>query len=108
MSSNKISVFPEEMRRLVELKELLADNNKLTVIPEWVGGFASLTRLYLNVNQIRDIPSSLIDRKDWIKFNLDGNPLHEEVREKTKRDNPKISVETDDIDEIESRWMLKE
>lgn len=61
LSKNKLSKFPDEIRKLTNLQYLDLSKNKITEIPPWIGELKDLQFLILSKNKIDSLPPQLGD-----------------------------------------------
>ena len=77
--SNPLRAFPDAIERLVNLRELFADNCGLAALPEWLSRNGKLQRLDLQGNKLKDLPASLASLAHLESIDLKRNPLNPEL-----------------------------
>ena len=71
-----ITIFPDEIRQLTWLTSLYMVCTEIRTLPDWIGELENLRILDISSNQnIRKLPSSLINLKHLKKLNLDNTGL---------------------------------
>lgn len=83
----RLTEIPETIGQLVHLEKLDIGgdyyskemNNRLTALPPSIGNLRQLKWLDVSNNLLADLPDSLVQLKQLIKLNLDGNPLNPEL-----------------------------
>ena len=77
--SNKITVIPDSLARLTNLKQIELGGNQIRVIPDSLATLPNLRKLELQNNLITAIPSSFEQLGHLEEINFSGNPLPEEL-----------------------------
>ncbi|MBK5277911.1 MAG: leucine-rich repeat domain-containing protein [Bacteroidia bacterium] len=75
LRNNKLEVLPEKIHRLSLLQELLLDSNKLKYLPENFHNLKSLTVLSLPNNQFEIIPVQVCQIKNLRALDLSNNKI---------------------------------
>jgi len=84
LSRNKLDSLPVEIGTLVNLQRLNLSNNKLVRLPDEIGNLAALTYLGLNRNVIESLPSSIGNLENLEVLELWDNELETIPEEITK------------------------
>jgi internalin A len=72
---NRLTVIPQEIFQLTNLKELHIAYNQITAIPDAIAKLANLTELYLSKNQITAIPDAIAQLSNLTSLNLSNNQI---------------------------------
>jgi Leucine-rich repeat (LRR) protein len=75
LRSNQLSLIPESIGKLVNLRQLILTNNQLAVIPESIGNLVNLETLYLDRNKLTTLPESIGELVNLKTLNLQRNNL---------------------------------
>ena len=60
LAGNQLTILPEFLSQLMNLKHLDVQNNQLQALPEWLRGVKSLNSLYLHGNDRLGLPSDIL------------------------------------------------
>lgn len=74
-TKNKISVIPEQIKKLKKLKRLILGNNQILEIKESLSELQNLTHLDLSNNKIKYLPSTIANLPNLEYLYLEGNPF---------------------------------
>jgi protein-tyrosine phosphatase len=77
LANNLLTVIPDEIEFLVNLRRLLLGNNKLTELPEAIGNLTDLEHLDVNHNALATLPQSLMFCDQMEVLALDYNAFTE-------------------------------
>ena len=84
LHSNKLTEFPEVIRKMKKLKRIefgmwYGGGNDINVVPEWIGELNQLEEIYLLGNDVKAIPDSIAECKNLKTLLLyydDGDYIH--------------------------------
>ena len=68
---NQLTLLPDSIGNLTNLKELNCSENELTLLPESIGDLINLKVLYCNDNQLTKLPDTIINLKNINFFRRD-------------------------------------
>lgn len=77
LNNNSLTEFNPEVFKLSALMDLSVDNNNIATIPKSVSGLRSLTALDIANNALVDLPVELGGLESLQELRIDGNPLSE-------------------------------
>jgi len=72
---NRLTVIPQEIFQLTNLKELSISYNQITTIPSAIAQLSNLTELHLSDNQITAIPDAISQLSNLTTLYLDSNKI---------------------------------
>jgi Leucine-rich repeat (LRR) protein len=106
----KISVFPEQIFKMYNLKILDLSHNNLTYIPGRIKELKNLQELYINHNKIEDLPASLAEMNTIWKLYIQANPLNEknDIQKKIPKSVTKLESGNPPKDFIQPPTQLKQ
>jgi Leucine rich repeat len=77
ISFNKISVIPDCVGNLQQLQILYIGHNEISVIPDCIGNLQQLEMIYIGYNQISEIPDWIGNLQHLQSLDLEYNPIPE-------------------------------
>jgi leucine-rich repeat protein SHOC2 len=75
LDRNQLTTIPDSIGNLTNLRWLALSNNQLTILPESIGNLTNLGWLYLNQNQLSALPISTRNFVNLTNITLSDNPL---------------------------------
>ncbi len=75
LSRNQLTVLPESLGNLGNLRKLNVSHNRLAVLPESLGNLGNLRELKVFRNRLRDLPESLSNLNNLKVFDASNNQL---------------------------------
>ncbi len=75
LNNNGLSMLPEDIGLLINLKTLSVVNNELTKLPESIGELRNLLVLFLENNKLTSLPESISNLTNLVKLNAECNQI---------------------------------
>lgn len=72
---NQLTALPETIAQLTQLEQLHLGSNQLTALPEAIGQLTQLQQLYVNRNQLTSLPETIGQLKQLKELHVDHNHL---------------------------------
>jgi internalin A len=77
LDGHGLTIFPDSIGQLTQLRSLSIGGNQLTGLPDSIGQLTRLRYLYLNDNELKKIPDFIVQLTQLQTLNLDNNQLEE-------------------------------
>jgi predicted ATPase len=81
---NRLTRFPEAIRKLKKLKRLVISFNNIEIIPDWISELENLDYLDLCRNRIKNLPEELFNRSKLKTLDLSYNRIEQVPAEFSK------------------------
>ena len=90
--NNKLNTLPDTIGNLSQLKELYLGDNNLTTLPDTIGNLSQLNILYLDNNNLTTLPDTIGNLSQLTYLSLYNNRLSKQEQQKIKRLLPNTEI----------------
>lgn len=73
LSHGDMTMIPNNLRKLVNLRIIHLSGNRLVNIPDWFADLENLEQVYLDNNQLRTLPESIVKLDNLLIFSIYNN-----------------------------------
>ena len=75
LSDMYLSILPDSIGNLTNLRGLYVYENQLTILPDWIGSLSNLKELNVTRNQLTSLPDSIGNLTNLKELSIGGNSL---------------------------------